>query len=164
MPVDVDERLDLPGLPAMELAGIVYHHGATLESGHYTCACRGPGGRFCFFDDHIAVAGLREEVSRVKPREVFMLAYCRVDGSADWQAEAGLSSMGDSGGVALGDVAGPGASAVDAGLCVVAGGHVSFVPGVPSDNCGMVASGSVGGGAGVEIGSGGGGAGSGGSG
>ena len=49
----------------------------------------------------------------MKPREVFMLAYCRVDGSADWQAEAGLSSMGDSGGVALGDVAGPGASAVD---------------------------------------------------
>ena len=42
--VDVEEEIELPGFPRMVLAGVVYHNGATVDSGHYTCMCRGPGG------------------------------------------------------------------------------------------------------------------------
>ena len=49
--IAVEEQLELPGMPVMELAGVVYHNGATFKSGHYTCLCRGPGGGFWFYDD-----------------------------------------------------------------------------------------------------------------
>ena len=37
VPVHVDEQLDVPGLPTMDLTGVVYHAGARANSGHYTC-------------------------------------------------------------------------------------------------------------------------------
>ena len=46
VPVCVDEGLDVPGLPPMDLAGVVYHHGKDTSSGHYTCLCRGPRASF----------------------------------------------------------------------------------------------------------------------
>ena len=46
VPVAVEQQLDLPGFPLMELIGVVYHNGRDFHSGHYTCLCRGPGGRY----------------------------------------------------------------------------------------------------------------------
>ena len=69
--IAVEEQLELPGMPVMELAGVVYHNGANFESGHYTCLCRGPGGRFWFYDDK-AVHKMNSEVAHIKPREVVM--------------------------------------------------------------------------------------------
>ena len=114
VPVDVEERLELPGLPAMELAGVVYHYGATPQTGHYTCVCRGPGGRYWFYDDSRAVVLMQTEVSRVKPREVYLLAYCRVDGCAVWEpaassaSRAGKDNAGFGGGGAGGGAGGGG--------------------------------------------------------
>ena len=76
VPVDVEELLELPGLCAMQLASVIYHDGFDATSGHYTCVCRGPGGRFWYYDDDRAVEPLTKEVGHVKPREVCMLAYC----------------------------------------------------------------------------------------
>ena len=51
VPVAVEQQLELPGCPVMELVGVVYHNGCDFHSGHYTCLCRGPGGRFWSYDD-----------------------------------------------------------------------------------------------------------------
>ena len=117
VPVDVEDRLELPGFAAMELLGVVYHHGATMKSGHYTCVCRGPHGRYWYYDDGRAVVALQKEVSQVKPREVYLLVYCPVDGCAEWQGDAGLlSGVGSDGADAVtgfgegADVCGAGAS------------------------------------------------------
>ena len=65
VPVAVEEQLELPGLHAMELVGVVYHSGATFDSGHYTCLCRGPGGRFWFYDDDKPVVRVTDEVAHL---------------------------------------------------------------------------------------------------
>ena len=93
-PVDVEEQLELPGGFPMELAGVVYHYGQTMDSGHYTCACRGPGGKYWFYDDARPVVCLQKAVAQIKPREVCFLAYCRRDGRAEWQAGSGVPSGG----------------------------------------------------------------------
>ena len=82
--VAVEEQLELPGMPVMELAGVVYHNGPTINSGHYTCLCRGPGGRFWFYDDK-AVHKMNIEVAHIKPKEVVMAVYCKSDGRAVWK-------------------------------------------------------------------------------
>ena len=82
--IAVEEQLELPDMPAMELVGVVYHNGATYKSGHYTCLCRGPGGRFWFYDDR-SVHKMNTEVAHIKPREVVMAVYCKRDGSAGWK-------------------------------------------------------------------------------
>ena len=82
--IAVEEQLELPGMPVMELAGVVYHNGATFKSGHYTCLCRGPGGQFWFYDDK-AVHKMNSEVAHIKPKEVVMAVYVRRDGSAVWK-------------------------------------------------------------------------------
>ena len=71
--VAVEEELDLPGLPGMELVGVVYHNGETRASGHYTCVCRGPRGRYFFFDDSMPVHRIEQEVAHVKPRQAYMI-------------------------------------------------------------------------------------------
>ena len=99
VPVAAEEQLELPGLPAMELVGVVYHNGATFDSGHYTCLCRGPGGRFWFYDDDKPAVRVTDEVAHLKTRQVYMLVYCRQDGSASWSAASsgeGLVNMGKS--------------------------------------------------------------------
>jgi hypothetical protein len=83
VPVCVEEQLDVPGLPSMELAGIVYHVGETTQSGHYTALCRGPQGGFWYYDDSALGRQKREEVGHIKPREVYLVAYCRRGGVAE---------------------------------------------------------------------------------
>ena len=61
----------------MELIGVVYHNGATLRSGHYTCLCRGPGGRFWYYNDDYPVQKRGEEAAHIKPREVYMVVYAK---------------------------------------------------------------------------------------
>ena len=92
--IAVEEQLELPGMPAMELAGVVYHNGATFKSGHYTCLCRGPGGRFWFYDDK-SVHKMNTEVAHIKPREVVMAVYCKRDGSAGWKQHVRDDSVVD---------------------------------------------------------------------
>ena len=46
-PVAVEEQLTIEGVD-MDLVGVVYHNGKTIQSGHYNCLCRGPGGRFWY--------------------------------------------------------------------------------------------------------------------
>ena len=53
--VAVEEVLDVPGMPPFALVGVVYHDGRTTDEGHCTCLCRGPGGRFWYYDDAKAV-------------------------------------------------------------------------------------------------------------
>ena len=88
-----------------------------MKSGHYTCVCRGPHGRYWYYDDGRAVVALQKEVSQVKPREVYLLVYCPVDGCAEWQGDAGLlPGVGSDGADAVtgfgggADVCGAGAS------------------------------------------------------
>ena len=50
-PFCVDEQASLPSLGSMHLAAIMFHFGRGRETGHYTCACRGPDGGFWYFDD-----------------------------------------------------------------------------------------------------------------
>ena len=90
--VAVEEQFEAPGLPGMDLAGVVYHNGATFKSGHYTCVCRGPGGRFWFYDDGQAVVRMEKDVGHVKPRAVYMVVYCRKGGGAVWQEQAGVEA------------------------------------------------------------------------
>ena len=85
VPVAVEEQLEIPGQPSMVLIGVVYHNGPTIDSGHYTCLCRGPGGRFWFYDDRNPVVRMDQEVAHIKPREVYMVVYGRRDGSGAWQ-------------------------------------------------------------------------------
>ena len=92
--IAVEEQLELSGMPVMELVGVVYHNGATYQSGHYTCLCRGPGGRFWFYDDK-GVHKMSSEVAHIKPREVVMAVYCKRDGSAGWKQHVRDDSVVD---------------------------------------------------------------------
>ena len=83
--VDAEVQLDLLGFPPMELVGVLYHNGATFKSGHYTCLCRGPEGRFWAYNDDHPVHAMNKDVAHVKPKEAYMLVYCRRDGSAVWK-------------------------------------------------------------------------------
>mgnify|MGYP003320628096 CR=1 FL=1 len=82
MPVAVEQQLDLPGFPLMELIGVVYHNGRSFSSGHYTCLCRGPGGRFWSYDDTMPVHREDRDISHIKPKQVVLAVYGRGDGSA----------------------------------------------------------------------------------
>ena len=84
-PVHVEEQLDLPGLSPMELVGVIYHAGHTMTTGHYTSLCRGPRGGFWYFDDSDPVPQMLGDVGQIKPREVYMVAYCRRGGVAEMQ-------------------------------------------------------------------------------
>ncbi len=83
--IDAEVQLDLLGFPSMELVGVLYHNGATFKSGHYTCLCRGPEGRFWTYNDDHPVHALNKDVAHIKPKEAYMLVYCRSDGSAVWK-------------------------------------------------------------------------------
>ena len=76
-PVGVEEHLSLPGGVEMDLVGVVYHNGRTLEEGHYTCLCRGPGGRFWYVNDDYPVQKRGEEAAHIKPREVYLVVYVK---------------------------------------------------------------------------------------
>jgi len=154
-PVDIEEQLDVPGLPCMALEGVVYHCGFTVTSGHYTCLCRGPRGRYWYFDDSRPVVSMDKSVGD-KPREVYMLVYCRLDGSAEWADTAGggaqevvvdlesrgLGSAGDGAEVRAGAAGVVDLAVRDVGLAVS--------PGTSDGECGgggaggVVASGDVG--------------------
>ena len=84
VPVCVEEQLNVPHLPLMDLAGVVYHHGKDTNSGHYTCLCRGTGGSFYYFDDEKEPVRENQEVGHVLPRAVYVVAYCRRGGVAEY--------------------------------------------------------------------------------
>ena len=84
VPVAVEQQLDLPGFPLMELIGVVYHNGMNFRSGHYTCLCRGPGGRFWSYDDTKPVHREDREIAHIKPKQVLLAVYGRSDGAAVW--------------------------------------------------------------------------------
>ena len=88
MPVSVEQQLDLPGFPLMELIGVVYHNGRDFHSGHYTCLCRGPGGRFWSYDDTRPVHREDREIAHIKPKQVLLAVYGRSDGAAAWAQPA----------------------------------------------------------------------------
>ncbi len=58
----VDEQASLPSLGSMHLAAIMFHFGRGRETGHYTCASRGPDGGFWYFDDAREPVPLRSVV------------------------------------------------------------------------------------------------------
>ena len=89
VPVAVEQQLDLPGFPLMELIGVVYHNGGDFHSGHYTCVCRGPGGRFWSYDDAPKPVHREDrDVSHIKPRQVVLVVYGRADGGATMTSAA----------------------------------------------------------------------------
>ena len=88
VPVAVEQQLDLPGFPLMELIGVVYHNGVSFSSGHYTCLCRGPGGRFWSYDDTMPVHREDRDISHIKPKQVVLAVYGRGDGSATLAQQA----------------------------------------------------------------------------
>ncbi|CAK0822041.1 unnamed protein product, partial [Prorocentrum cordatum] len=69
--VDVEEEIQLPGFPRMVLAGVLFHNGATVRSGHYTSMCRGPGGMFWMYDD-AKVQAVQGGVGEQKPAQTCM--------------------------------------------------------------------------------------------
>ena len=75
--VSVEERLTLHGGTEMELVGVVYHNGPTINSGHYTCLCRGPRGHFWSFDDDRYVEKMDREVAHIKASQVYMVVYAK---------------------------------------------------------------------------------------
>ena len=72
----------------MELIGVVYHNGRSFSSGHYTCLCRGPGGRFWSYDDTMPVHREDRDISHIKPKQVVLAVYGRGDGSATLAQQA----------------------------------------------------------------------------
>jgi len=88
VPVAVEQQLDLPGFPLMELVGVVHHNGPDFHSGHYTCVCRGPGGRFWSYDDTRPVHRENKEIAHIKPKQVLLAVYARSDGAAAWTQPA----------------------------------------------------------------------------
>ena len=88
VPVAVEQQLDLPGFPVMELVGVVYHNGESFQSGHYTCLCRGPAGRFWSYDDSKPVHREDREIAHIKPKQVLLVVYARSDGAASWAQPA----------------------------------------------------------------------------
>ena len=110
--VSVEEQLDAPGFPGMQLLGVVYHIGATTDAGHYTCLCRGPGGRFWYYDDGRPAYRMDKEVAHIKPKQVYMVVYCRGGGSATWKqaGDAEVLDLGDGR-----DVSGGGGGGVPSG-------------------------------------------------
>ena len=99
--VSVEDHLSLPGGVEMDLVGVVFHNGPTLHSGHYTCLCRGPQGRFWYFDDDFPVQKREEEVAHIKPREVYLIVYARQQQgwAAAEPAGAAVVDVADDGGV-----------------------------------------------------------------
>jgi hypothetical protein len=81
VPVHPEEHLDLPGCPPLRLDAVVYHAGRSVaNSGHYTCACRDTAGRFRFYDDARPVVPVDRDIGQVKPLEIYLLLYSRLDG------------------------------------------------------------------------------------
>ena len=76
-----EARLELRGVGAMELCAVVYHSGVSVDSGHYTCACRGPDGMFWLFDDvtrgDTGCRRLPIDIEQVLQKSVYVLVYVR---------------------------------------------------------------------------------------
>ena len=111
--ITVEDQFSLPGLGVLELAGIVYHSGGiSFQSGHYTCASRGPDRLFWYFDDSATPRRLGEDIADFKCQCVVLLAYVRPGGEAVYASAAV-------------DAASPGErDASDEGPVAAAGGRV----------------------------------------
>ena len=80
---------------SMELWGVVYHEGPSVDSGHYRAAARGPDGMFWLFDDSAEPQHLSTDVAGYRMRQVVLLVYVRMGGGAVLAARGG--GGGDSG-------------------------------------------------------------------
>ena len=143
--VAVEEDLDLPGLPRMTLGGVVYHNGRTAETGHYTCVCRGPGGRFWVFDD-AHVRALDVDVSTYKRTQVALAVYVRAGGEPWLRGPGGRGVGAGAGPSGVGVVRAEGGSS--GGIAVtprrVRGkGRVELAAGASARGSGGAASGAV---------------------
>ena len=137
IPVAVEEQLDLPGCDAMQLIGVLYHNGPSIHSGHYTSLCRGPGGRFWFYNDDRPVCRMYDDVAHVKPSEVYMVVYAKANGASKWGRQCEMADEITVGVDAIGRVKGSVASS-DLGS-VSAVGTDQTVPHVsPGSEIGMV--------------------------
>lgn len=82
--VHADVQFSLPGVGTMELAGCAYHVGATPESGHYTCAFRGPDAHFWYFDDSKRPRRLGLDIAEFKSEGIVLMVYARPGGAASF--------------------------------------------------------------------------------
>ena len=78
--VDVEDQLHLPGMDALELAAVVYHDGANVNSGKYMCVCRCSDGAFRMFDGAVQPYPFSPGGSQAKKGAVHMLVYTRPRG------------------------------------------------------------------------------------
>ena len=92
-PVWVEEQLRLPGLPQMQLVGVVYHNGRSLDTGHYTSLCRVHDGRYFLFDDDQPPRLMRDEPAHIKQKEAYMAVYCRMERGQGQGAGAGATEV-----------------------------------------------------------------------
>ena len=97
----VDEQTSLPGLGCMNLAAIMFHFGRRRETGHYTCACRGPDGGFWHFDDAREPVAVRSVVGFFD-RNVDALVYVRPGVCGQWKSEVRTGGAGGKGVVSSG--------------------------------------------------------------
>ena len=90
-PVAVEEQVqfDVPGMPLMDLMGVVYHRPAGVSHGHYMSLCRGPEGGFWFYDDDRPVRRETGELAHVRPRQTKLISYVRPGGVAEWSTSQG---------------------------------------------------------------------------
>ena len=84
--LDVEDQLHLPGMDALELAAVVYHDGANVNSGKYMCVCRCSDGAFRMFDGAVQPYPFSPGGSQAKKGAVHMLVYTRPRGGASLQA------------------------------------------------------------------------------
>ena len=77
--VCVEDQISLPGCGTLVLRGVIYHRGASADSGHYTCACLGPDRCFWYFDDIHRPTRLGANISEFRVCNVVMLVYSRPD-------------------------------------------------------------------------------------
>ena len=102
-PVWVEEQLRLPGLPQMQLVGVVYHNGRSVNTGHYTTLCRVPDGRYFMYDDDQQPRLIRDEPAHIKQKEAYMAVYCRMgrgqgQGAGDGATEVDAAREGQGSG------------------------------------------------------------------
>ena len=146
--VEAEREFSVPGsYEVMELWGVVYHEGATADSGHYRAAVRGPDGMFRLFDDMAPPLAVSTDVSGYRMSQVVLLVYVRTGGRAVLTASVG--GGGGAGAVRGGDEArgcgspgrggerrGSGGGEVSAAMPVGGGSGVAAAGGQGQGACG----------------------------
>ena len=85
--VEEQVQFDVPGMPMMDLVGIVYYRPLGPRTGHYMNVCRGSGGLFWFCDDGMPVQKVTGEIGHYRPHQVKMVFYAPANGRAVFNTE-----------------------------------------------------------------------------